>query len=136
MKRGISSFVRAGQAFCRLAFVVYSLVFLLFLFSLFPYAVAKADDTETKVAINVVVAGTVNQGTAARGDTLPSFKIREIVVTAKRVSVPIADVAQSVSVLKRGDIEWTLSNSSTNLAGALPGVFLRRLEISGEVMLR
>jgi len=118
--------MHTGQAFCGLAFTVHSLVFLLFLFFISPCAVAKADHTKTKVAINVTGNRSINQGTTARGDTLPSFRIREIIVTARRISVPIADVAQSVSVLKRGDIEWTLSNSSTNLAGALPGVFVEK----------
>jgi len=63
---------------------------------------------------------------SSTGDSLPVYRMREIIVTAKRMYVPLVDVAQSVSLLKRDDVEWSLANSSTDLAGEMPGVFIER----------
>jgi len=69
--------------------------------------------------------GTYLLGTAGK-DSLPVYKMKEIIVTARRTYVPLVDIARSVSLLNRNDVEWSLSNSSTDIAGEMPGVFIER----------
>ena len=59
-------------------------------------------------------------------DSIPSYRLPEIVVTAKRVKTPIETLALSVSTIDARDIELSAVNSSTDLAGSLPGVFIQR----------
>jgi len=67
-------------------------------------------------------------GTAAEvpPDSIPRYRLEEIIVTAKRVVTPVEDLAFSVSILAEREIELSLANSSTDLAGSLPGVFIQR----------
>jgi len=59
-------------------------------------------------------------------DSLPRYRMEEMVVTAKREVIPIENTPLSVSVLNKFDVETSLSNSSTGIAGELPGVFIQR----------
>jgi outer membrane receptor protein involved in Fe transport len=59
-------------------------------------------------------------------DSIPTYRMKEIVVTAKRIPMPVEDLALSVSILGIKDVQTSLSNSSTDLAGILPGVFIER----------
>jgi len=59
-------------------------------------------------------------------DSIPRYRLEEIVVTAKRAETPVEDLAFSVSILSKREIELSLANSSTDLAGSLPGVFVQR----------
>ena len=62
----------------------------------------------------------------ASTDSIPSYRLPEIVVTAKRVRTPVETLALSVSTIATRDIELSSVNSSTDLAGSLPGVFIQR----------
>ncbi len=59
-------------------------------------------------------------------DTLVQYKMDEIVVTATRIGSPLENLALSVSLLGEREIRTSLKNSSTDLAGALPGVFVMK----------
>jgi iron complex outermembrane receptor protein len=59
-------------------------------------------------------------------DTLVQYTMKEIVVTARRIATPLEDLALSVSLIKGEEIDYTLKNSSTDLVGMLPGVFIMR----------
>ncbi len=69
---------------------------------------------------------TPSKTTDSAGDSLLQYRMEEMVVTAKRRVIPIENTPLSVSVLKKFDIETSLSNSSTGIAGELPGVFIQR----------
>jgi len=71
-------------------------------------------------------AGLCEGPKAAESDTLFQYRMEEIVVTAGRIASPLEDVPLSVSFIGREDIEISLRNSSTDLAGSLPGVFIGR----------
>ena len=71
-------------------------------------------------------SGMTAQSAVSKNDSLPFYRISEIVVTADRESAPVMNVPQSVGLLNRNDVEWTLANSSTDLAGDLAGVFIER----------
>ncbi len=70
----------------------------------------------------------VNQAGAERSqeDTLLSYKMKEIVVTAKRTVVPVETLPLSVSLIASDRIDISTANSSTGIAGELPGVFIQR----------
>ncbi len=59
-------------------------------------------------------------------DTLAQYRMEEIVVTATRIASPLENLALSVSFIGPKEIDVSLKNSSTDLAGALPGVFIMR----------
>jgi outer membrane receptor protein involved in Fe transport len=65
-------------------------------------------------------------GKAGAADTLVHYTMDEIVVTATRIGSPLEDLALSVSILGDKEIGTSLKNSSTDLAGALPGVFIMK----------
>ncbi len=67
-----------------------------------------------------------NEATPAPADSLPWYTCQEIVVTAKRVPSKLEQLAFSVSVIDRSEIDLALSNSPTDLAGTLPGVFVQK----------
>ncbi|MBD3179466.1 MAG: TonB-dependent receptor plug domain-containing protein [Candidatus Latescibacteria bacterium] len=68
-----------------------------------------------------------NQAMAKSGrDSLVCYEIEEIVVTAKRISVPVETLPLSVSLITASDIELSTANSSTGIAGDLPGVFIQK----------
>jgi outer membrane receptor protein involved in Fe transport len=62
----------------------------------------------------------------APADSMPHYTMDELVVTASRVLSPLEYLAWSVSTLGRERTMATLRNSSTDLAGMLPGVFVQR----------
>ena len=72
------------------------------------------------------MVGTTSEAAEAPPDSIPRYRLEEIVVTAKRAVTPIEDLAFSVSILGKREIEMSLANSSTDLAGSLPGVFVQR----------
>ncbi|UCF04838.1 MAG: TonB-dependent receptor [bacterium] len=59
-------------------------------------------------------------------DSIPLYRMKEIVVTARHVPTLVEELALSVSVIGEREIQTTLSNSSTDLSGVLPGVFIER----------
>ncbi len=59
-------------------------------------------------------------------DSVTYYYLDEIVVTAKREEIRIKDLAVSVSMIGSYDIETSILNSTTDLSGALPGVFIHR----------
>jgi len=65
-------------------------------------------------------------GPAGPADTLVQYSMDEIVVTATRIGSPLEDLALSVSLLGEWEVGTSLRNSSTDLAGALPGVFIMK----------
>lgn len=65
-------------------------------------------------------------GKDGAADTLVQYRMDEIVVTATRIGSPLEDLALSVSLLGKREIGTSLKNSSTDLAGALPGVFIMK----------
>ena len=71
-----------------------------------------------------VAAG--SEAAEALSDSIPRYRLEEIVVTAKREVTPVEDLALSVSILSEREIGLSLANSSTDLAGSLPGVFIQR----------
>ncbi len=62
----------------------------------------------------------------AAADSIPLYRMKEIVVTAKRIPTPVEDLALSVSIIGSEEVRNTTSNSSTDLAGMLPGIFIER----------
>lgn len=62
----------------------------------------------------------------APADSMPHYTMDELVVTASRALSPLEYLAWSVSTLGRERATATLRNSSTDLAGTLPGVFVQR----------
>ncbi len=72
------------------------------------------------------LGGTGVEAAEATPDSIPRYRLEEIVVTAKRAVTPIEELALSVSILGEREIELSLANSSTDLAGSLPGVFVQR----------
>ena len=59
-------------------------------------------------------------------DSIPQYRMDEIVVTARRTGTSPRDLAISTSTIDSFGIETSLRNSSTDLASALPGVFVMR----------
>lgn len=59
-------------------------------------------------------------------DTLLSYRMKEIVVTAKRTVVPVETLPLSISLITRDEIDISTSNSSTGIAGEIPGVFIQK----------
>lgn len=59
-------------------------------------------------------------------DSIPFYRMEELVVTAKKIETAIENIAFSVSLVGMQDIKTALVNSSTDLAGVLPGVFIQR----------
>ncbi len=80
----------------------------------------------TVIACALFMMSTGGADSEAPRDSIPRYRLEEIVVTAKRAETPIEDLALSVSILSRREIELSLANSSTDLAGSLPGVFVQR----------
>ena len=56
-------------------------------------------------------------GEKAAADSILLYRIKEIVVTGRRIPMPVEDLALSVSVIGEREIQTTLKNSSTDLAG-------------------
>jgi outer membrane receptor protein involved in Fe transport len=82
-----------------------------------------------KIAVTISLICAISLGIEAADappDSIPRYRLEEIVVTAKRAVTPIEDLALSVSILDVREIELSLANSSTDLAGSLPGVFVQR----------
>lgn len=63
---------------------------------------------------------------AKKADSLRVWPGPEIVVTGKRFRSPVEECARSVSVLGRRRVRGSHANSSTDLAGRCPGVFVHR----------
>ncbi len=59
-------------------------------------------------------------------DTLVQYRMKEIIVTATRIESPLENLALSVSFIGPKEIDNSLKNSATDLAGILPGVFIMR----------
>ncbi len=59
-------------------------------------------------------------------DTLVQYRMKEIVVTATRMKSPLENLPLSVSFIGPKEIDTSTRNSSTDLAGTLPGVFIMR----------
>jgi len=59
-------------------------------------------------------------------DSLACYSLREIVVTAKRTVVPLETLPLSISLIDSDAIEISTANSSTGIAGGLPGVFIQK----------
>jgi iron complex outermembrane receptor protein len=59
-------------------------------------------------------------------DTLVQYRMKEIIVTATRIGSPLENLALSVSFIGPKEIDNSLKNSATDLAGILPGVFIMR----------
>jgi vitamin B12 transporter len=79
------------------------------------------------VTISLICAmGIAGESAEAPPDSIPRYRLEEIIVTAKRAVTPIEDLALSVSILAGREIGLSLANSSTDLAGSLPGVFVQR----------
>lgn len=64
--------------------------------------------------------------TFSTADSLTEYELEELVVTAKRAIIPVESTPLSVSLLSKFEIETSLANSSTGVAGELPGVFIQR----------
>lgn len=77
---------------------------------------SKADST----------AAVLEKAGGSTADSIPMYWMKEIVVTGRRVSSRVEDLAMSVSVISDREIGTTTRNSSTDLAGVLPGVFIDR----------
>lgn len=59
-------------------------------------------------------------------DSIPMYRMKEIVVIGWRAPMLVEDLALSVSFIREKEIQTTLKNSSTDMAGVLPGVFIER----------
>jgi outer membrane cobalamin receptor len=59
-------------------------------------------------------------------DTLKTYRLPEIVVTATRTERAIRDLSATVSVIPRKDIEASNANSCTDILNTLPGLFVHR----------
>ncbi len=71
-------------------------------------------------------AGLCGDAKGEKPDTLVQYRMEEIIVTATRIESPLESLALSVSFIGPEEIDVSLKNSSTDLAGILPGVFIMR----------
>lgn len=67
-----------------------------------------------------------NVSKTEKADSLPLYWLNEIVVTGRRAEARVEDLALSVSIIGRDEIGSANRNSSTDLAGVLPGIFIDR----------
>ena len=71
-------------------------------------------------------AGLCGDAKGEKPDTLVQYRMEGIIVTATRIESPLESLALSVSFIGPEEIDVSLKNSSTDLAGILPGVFIMR----------
>ena len=64
-------------------------------------------------------------------DTLRVYYLDEIVVTATRLKRAVKDLASSVSVVTREDIEASNANSCTDILATVPGLFVQKTSAFG-----
>ncbi len=61
-----------------------------------------------------------------KSDTLKTYRLEEVVVTATRKERAIKDLSATVSIINRDEIEASNANSCTDILNTLPGLFVQK----------
>ncbi len=88
-------------------------------------SVSSADSTTERSKYSKLITRR-GGNVVAKADSLPLYWMKEIIVTGQRRRSTVENLANSVSVIGEREIDTATRNSSTDLAGVLPGVFIDR----------